>query len=309
MKKRNRKNSKATKHRKRARNQVRCAALYKFLCVVVVLVAGFLAVALFFKVERFEIIGNTRYDEAEIIQTLGVEKEDNLILLNKREIMQALHKKFVYMDEIQVTRGLPDTLRVVITECQPVAAAAYEGGCFLLDAKGKVLEEISGERPTGYLSVYGLDAAGMQVGEYLSTATGERERQLQLLLGVLAEANLTDKITYISVENLTSLELGYENRFNVLLGSVDELEKKVEFLLEITGERLASSDTGMIDLHDATTARFRPLNTISEEELAGMRNFDGSPRQTAPGEEAGPPAADGEEETVPDDTADDAGEE
>ena len=61
----------------------------------------------------------------------------------------------------------------------------------------------------------------------------------------------------IDMTKLFEIRLQYTERFVVELGTVEELEKKISFLNQVV-ERLGSTDTGVIDLTDPQTARFRP---------------------------------------------------
>ena len=49
----------------------------------------------------------------------------------------------------------------------------------------------------------------------------------------------------------------YTERFEVELGTVEDLTKKIGFLKSVV-ERLGEMDVGVVDLTDPQTARFRP---------------------------------------------------
>ena len=70
-------------------------------------------------------------------------------------------------------------------------------------------------------------------------------------------SGILKEIMGIHMEKLFEIKLQYTERFAVELGTVEDLEKKISFLNQVV-ERLGSTDTGVIDLTDPQTARFRP---------------------------------------------------
>ena len=106
----------------RGRRGRRFGVLYKLLTLVVVCAAAVLALTLFFKVESVEVTGNSRYSAQEIQDACGVQLGDNLYLLSKPDMVQRLHQRLPYIDEVRITRSLPNTLRVQVTEFTTVYA-------------------------------------------------------------------------------------------------------------------------------------------------------------------------------------------
>ena len=67
----------------RRRRRGRFTFLYKLLSVLIICAAIVAALTLFFKVETIEVMGESRYSEATILEAAGVSVGDNLYLLNK----------------------------------------------------------------------------------------------------------------------------------------------------------------------------------------------------------------------------------
>ena len=124
----------------RGRRGRRFGVLYKLLTLVVVCAAAVLALTLFFKVESVEVTGNSRYSAQEIQDACGVQLGDNLYLLSKPDMVQRLHQRLPYIDEVRITRSLPNTLCVQVTEFTTVYAVEQEGTVWLLTSGGKIVE-------------------------------------------------------------------------------------------------------------------------------------------------------------------------
>ena len=118
----------------RGRRGRRFGVLYKLLTLVVVCAAAVLALTLFFKVESVEVTGNSRYSAQEIQDACGVQLGDNLYLLSKPDMVQRLHQQLPYIDEVRITRRLPNTLCVQVTEFSTVYAVEQVEGAVMLDA-------------------------------------------------------------------------------------------------------------------------------------------------------------------------------
>ena len=105
----------------RRRNRGRFGGLYKLLSILLIFAAILLGCLVFFRVDRIEVTGASRYSEAEIIQVAGVNQGDNLYGLNKTRIVNQLLTQLPYIDEISISRRLPDTLVINVRESAEMA--------------------------------------------------------------------------------------------------------------------------------------------------------------------------------------------
>lgn len=271
---------KISRHRKKAQNRRRNVWIYRILTWVIILIAGYFAAAVFFKINAITIVGDTRYPQKEILETLGIQKGDNLFLIDRSSAEKRLLDQYIYLDNVKLRRKLPSTLEVDITETEAVAAVQSSDHYFLINSKGKILEKAEEDTAKKYTLLFGLDMKGIKIGDNLIERGGERTKELFHLVSLLKEKNMSAKTSYIDVEKISSINIGYDGRLIVKFGTLEDIEQKIRFLAEITDERLSPSDTGLIDISEGNTARFRPLSTLSQEELSSLRNFDGTERST-----------------------------
>ena len=144
-----------TRRRRRRGGLVR---LLRPLSVLLAAVAVVAALTLFFKVDKIETAGSARYQAEEIIAASGVERGDNLILLDRRRIAQRLYTELPYITQVQVTPQFPDTLLLEITETRAITSIQGAGGYWLLSAKGKLVEAAEESAAADYLAISGVDA-------------------------------------------------------------------------------------------------------------------------------------------------------
>lgn len=241
----------------RGRRGRRFGVLYKLLTLVVVCAAAVLALTLFFKVESVEVTGNSRYSAQEIQDACGVQLGDNLYLLSKPDMVQRLHQRLPYIDEVRITRSLPNTLRVQVTEFTTVYAVEQEGTVWLLTSGGKIVETAAerGDVPL----IDGCELLAPSLGGDVSFALELQNRQESLfaLLTALESAELTEGVRAIHLGDPTVLTMDYTERFSVEMPYSADYPRLLRYLTLVI-EELETNLTGVIDLTRDGEPHFRP---------------------------------------------------
>lgn len=241
----------------RGRRGRRFGVLYKLLTLVVVCAAAVLALTLFFKVESVEVTGNSRYSAQEIQDACGVQLGDNLYLLSKPDMVQRLHQQLPYIDEVRITRRLPNTLCVQVTEFSTVYAMEQEGTVWLLTSGGKIVETAAerGDVPL----IDGCELLAPSLGGDVSFALELQNRQESLfaLLTALESAELTEGVRAIHLGDPTVLSMDYTERFTVEMPYGADYPRLLRYLTLVI-EELETNLTGVIDLTRDGEPHFRP---------------------------------------------------
>ena len=241
----------------RGRRGRRFGVLYKLLTLVVVCAAAVLALTLFFKVESVEVTGNSRYSAQEIQDACGVQLGDNLYLLSKPDMVQRLHQRLPYIDEVRITRSLPNTLRVQVTEFTTVYAMEQEGTVWLLTSGGKIVETAAerGDVPL----IEGCELLAPSLGGDVSFALELQNRQESLfaLLTALESEELTEGVRAIHLGDPTVLTMDYTERFTVEMPYGADYPRLLRYLTLVI-EELETNLTGVIDLTRDGEPHFRP---------------------------------------------------
>ena len=241
----------------RGRRGRRFGVLYKLLTLVVVCAAAVLALTLFFKVESVEVTGNSRYSAQEIQDACGVQLGDNLYLLSKPDMVQRLHQQLPYIDEVRITRSLPNTLCVQVTEFTTVYAVEQEGTVWLLTSGGKIVETAAERGDTPLID--GCELLAPSLGGDVSFALELQNRQESLfaLLTALESAELTGDVRTIHLGDPTVLSMDYTERFTVEMPYGADYPRLLRYLTLVI-EELETNLTGVIDLTRDGEPHFRP---------------------------------------------------
>ena len=88
--------------------------LYKLLSTLVICAVIIVALTLFFRVGNVVVTGQQRYTAEEIAAATGVEIGDNLYLMDKNSIADALLEQLPDIETLRISRKLPDTLMVIL---------------------------------------------------------------------------------------------------------------------------------------------------------------------------------------------------
>lgn len=197
-----------------------------------------------FQLRDIEVSGNSRISSAEVEKAIKQNLSGTLMTTNLKGLQEQLHS-FIWIKRAQVTRILPDTLRVKIEERKPIALIRFEGE----------------ETP------FWVDDEGVTLGEYDSTLDKELP---PLVIGFNREAVKTDK-----EENLERIEM-----YKQLMNAFDGGPKKYSPLIEemdisnLKDIRILLSEGAVeVDLGDRD---FRARLTRALEVLSALRHRDGA---------------------------------
>ncbi len=260
------------KHRRNVRSG-RFWGLYTFFTVVVIALVVVGGSIVFFKVNNFDLRlrtatgnvvclqGNSRYTEEEIIEASGASYGDNLCLVKKTSVANNLLKKLSYVSGVSVTRRLPGTLVITVTESRAAACVSSGEKWYIIDVNGKLLEE-SDEAQSG-TQVKGLTLKDPQVGKPLEVyaapsedydgngQTLQREALIKLL-PALDGRELLGNITEIDLSSDSEISLLYQNRLKVLMlldGDFDYEAKLLNSVLEdYVSVNWSETDSGTLDM-------------------------------------------------------------
>lgn len=241
----------------RGRRGRRFGVLYKLLTLVVVCAAAVLALTLFFKVESVEVTGNSRYSAQEIQDACGVSLGDNLYLLSKPDMVQKLHQQLPYIDEVRITRRLPNTLCVQVTEFSTVYAVEQEGTVWLLTSGGKIVETAAERGDTPIIDGCELLAPSLGGDVSFALELQNRRESLFALLTALESAELTGDVRAIHLGDPTVLSMDYTERFTVEMPYGADYPRLLRYLTLVI-EELETNLTGVIDLTRDGEPHFRP---------------------------------------------------
>lgn len=218
--------------------------LGRVLLTGIVLAAAVVAMTVFFRVKTISVEGAEQYGSEELIAGMDVQKGDNLYLWNKNRVLSDLMHSFPYLESAQLRRKLPDGLVLTVTECTAAAAVRNEDNTFTyISAGGKVLENNAADG--GLPTVLGV-TLNAQIGDFLATGTDAHVDAMLNVLENMDAAGLLEKMSFLNLNDLTDVRIGYDKRFDIRAGSLDDLTYRLRFAQTVISNRLSASDIGRL---------------------------------------------------------------
>lgn len=212
-------------------------ALYITLAVAFMLIAVFLAMALFFKISDITVEGAKKYSAEEIIGVSGVEKEDSIFFLNAGAAQIAIMDAFPYIDTVKITRSFPGTVVISVTESVPAAYFTADGSCWIIDRNGRILEETTLAGVEGIAELRGVTAVDPQTGKSMSLGPGEtvRLRCMKDTLEAIIDNGRLELTTWLDMTNLSAVTFEY-NGYKVNIGEAEDFGTKFDLLEKVLKE-------------------------------------------------------------------------
>lgn len=254
--------------RRRRRSRGRFGFLYKLLSVLLIAAAILAGCVVFFRVDEVIVVGQSRYTQEEIVAASGVEQGDNLFLINKIQLVEQVLTRLPYVDELTISRKLPDTLVLTVTECVPVAVIQANGAYWLMDAKCKLLEQGDISLAQGQAQILGLTPLGPTVGVGLAAEEEQKLSSLRALLQALnAEQMMGSVKSFIDLTADNEIRFSYGENLTVVFPMItDEFDKYV-YRLKLTLWEMddrATARSGTLDLTYDNEAHLFPERWLPE---------------------------------------------
>lgn len=236
-------------HRGQQRGRGRFGFLYKLMSVVAILAALIIGCVVFFRVGTIQVEGNGRYAAEEIISAAEVQEGNNLFALNKFGMQRQILSRLPYVNTVAISRRLPDTLVIRITECTPLACIQGDGAWWILGTGGKILERTDAAGAAAYPVVKGVTPVAPAVGSKITLSSEESFKQegLRGLLDALELYGVYDQVSAFDFSALNYILVGYAGRYTIKMPMSTKFDRAVRKAVEAV-EFLPETDTGILDL-------------------------------------------------------------
>ena len=224
--------------------------LLRLLTVAAVVVALVLGMSVFFKVEEFSISGAEKYTAYEIFEASGIQKGDNLLLLNRTEAGGRITAALPYVKVARVGIELPGTVHIVIEELDVTYAVKDENGSWwLISAAGTVVEQAKDDQ-THHTKLLGVQLQNPQPGknaqalEIAGTQTDPDGNPIPVtvtaadrlaaavdILEYLEKEGVVGQAASVDVNNMGDIQIWYGDKFQVKLGDSKNLGSKIYMMM------------------------------------------------------------------------------
>jgi cell division protein FtsQ len=214
-----------------------------------------------FNIKSIEVEGNERLSKDKIIEISGLKNDVNMFKYTKIQIVNSLTKN-AYIESVEVTRKLPGTIGIKVTERHPTYMLQFADSFVYINNQGYILE-ISNERiDTPIIVGFKTDLNNIKPGNRVDIEDLKQLNMVIKIIGICEDNDITGVVTKVDVSNPKNYTLILEGQGKtVYLGDGNELTSRILYLKAI----LESSEgkEGIIFLNvDLNTqkAYFRPTS-------------------------------------------------
>lgn len=226
---------------------------------VLVVIAVIFVMSVAFRIEDITVQGNEHYTSEEIINAIDIEEGDNLFFFDRFAAVSRVFAKLPYVEEVNVTRLLPNKVIIEVTESKALAYIQIGAELWTFDHDCKILGKAAEGEAGSLIPVVGFNPGTLFIGETLSSADGS-DRAVNFLQAVLNQVltrGMTENIKKIDFTDVNNVNLSYGNKYIFKIGDPYETEHKFGMLVSAMSQ-LKDGDIGTIDVTDNINAVFTP---------------------------------------------------
>lgn len=220
---------------KEEKNEKRDNKIIKIALPVVLITVAMVLTLLspIFNIQNIEIVGNKQITKEELKSLSGINIDDNIFKVQNIKASNNI-KQNAYINEVQIHKILPNTIKIEIVEREPEYMLEYGNGYVYVNKQGYMLEISSIKKDLPILIGTSTSKEDYKDGNRLNE---EDLTKLGTVIKIMraAQANEIDKlITKIDISNSDNYTLYLEAERKVAyLGDCSNLETRMLFLVGI----------------------------------------------------------------------------
>ena len=226
-----------------------------------------LCLTVLFHVSSISVSGDTRYEAEQVVSISGINVGENMFLIPTKKVAETIERTLPYVESVKLKRSPSGAVELVLYPATVGAAVQQDGEqYFLLSTRGKVLEEAVTELPKQVPVFIGGAISSAVVGQEIVFQEAETLSVFQNFLELLASENLTG-VTQIDLTDKSNVQLVFDNRIHLKLGTLSSIEKKMNFVKATLAHNAEDTPDfrGEIDFTIDKNATVRPEKTDETE--------------------------------------------
>lgn len=233
---------KRAQRQKKIRRRRLIIGFWSFIIIAMV-VAVTLSLTVLFPIKQVTAKGSKLYTSSQIVKATGINEKCNLFTLSEKIVANNVRSVLPYIDSIEMKRVFPDKIEITAADAKEYACYFYNGSYYAVSERGYVLNRY--EEPPENTFVIECSKISCKIGDKVEFSNQDEKRIIETLMKVFSSNDIT--VNGINVTDQYNLRANVDGRFEVLLGSENDLENKVAHLSGMIKE-IDSDRSGRIDV-------------------------------------------------------------
>jgi len=246
--------------RQRRIRKRRLVGFFVFFIIMMICVGITLSLTVFFPIENISASGSKIYTNEELVKFSGIKTGENLFTVSRKDAEDNLKSTLPYVESLEIKRVLPGTLKLKVKDAEEFACYNVGGRYYIVSGSGWVLKE-KAKKPKN-LTEIAISGVKCEVGSQMNYSEDSPTDILDEVMGALKEEGISaDKI---DITDKVSISIKVENRFEVILGTSNNIVEKIKHLSGMI-ENISPKKRGKINLSMWTSSNTEGTFTESKQ--------------------------------------------
>lgn len=256
-------NDNVKKRKVNKRRRKKKAILFVFLVFCLALLCG-LSLTVFFPVEKVTASGSELYSSEQIVNASGITAGENLLRLSEKDVLLSLQSVYPFVDSIKLTKKLPDTVNISVTEASQIFAYKIGETYYSTDDEGRVLKSYT-EKPEDMLFI---DCAAKLNEGNITYIAYDNENTGEIIDFVSKRINeFSLKADYLDLTDLYAVQMSFDSRFIVNFGEFTYFDEKLAHFLKMLQDQEFSGSAGTVNLSQYSPENPKAFFVKNEEKV------------------------------------------
>lgn len=216
---------------------------------MIFLIAVFLILCLklsYFNIHHIKVYGNKSISSNEIIRNSKMYTGNNIFYINLRDITDNILTN-PYIKEATITRVLPDTINISVKERSSIFYCETANGYFVIDKMGIFLEKRGNIDDMKLVKLEGINYTDKDIGKTTENKDHRKIKAITAFGNMIENNDLSFRVTDLDVSDPLDIK-AYFNNMCVKLGTVDDIDKKINRAVNVLLDANLGSSKGYIDV-------------------------------------------------------------
>lgn len=202
-----------------------------FFIFILVLAIFFFLQSSFFRVKNIEVTGLKQLKKEQVVALSGLAPGVNIFRADLRQAQSKIALNPMVGD-VQITRKLPRTILVNITERKPLAIIPDKGSFIIVGDGGYVLARVKNLSSVNLPMLTGLKTAGANPGKIIA----DEKIQIALKYLLTMSLNLRAAVSEINLTDVNNIRIYTIDGVEVRFGDDTRIADKIKLYGEVIGQ-------------------------------------------------------------------------
>ncbi len=216
----------AKKRKHRRKNRKYLALFFAGIIVLGTLVA--LSLTVLFPIKHIQVGGSNIYTAEQIVSAANIKSNDNLLRVNKKELIKSVQQSLPFIEKVEVKRKLPETLIITVSDATESHCYYVDGKYYSVNTDGRVLKEYT-DLPEN-IALVDCEVTQEEKGVLTYVPTSS---EAKAVIDELFLRDLTQNIILVSLKDIHNIEVYLDTDITVKFGDAIYFAEKVDHFVSM----------------------------------------------------------------------------